>query len=76
MRTFGLLLPPQIHSVWRPKDRREALPPLVEGLVLIARWIERARQRRALGGLDDHMLRDIGITRVEATREAGKPFWK
>jgi uncharacterized protein YjiS (DUF1127 family) len=76
MPTFGLLLPSQTHSVWRSKDRRESLPPLVEGLVLIARWIERARQRRALGGLDDHMLRDIGITRVEATREAGKPFWK
>jgi uncharacterized protein YjiS (DUF1127 family) len=76
MPTFGLLLPPRTRSVWRPKDRRESLPPLLEGLALIARWIERARQRRALGELDDHMLRDIGITRVEATREADKPFWK
>ena len=75
MPTLDLLLP-QTHSVSRPMDRRESLPPLVEGLMLIARWIERARQRRALDGLDDHMLRDIGITRVEATREAGKPFWK
>jgi uncharacterized protein YjiS (DUF1127 family) len=25
--------------------------------------------------LSDHMLKDIGITREEAKREARKPFW-
>jgi uncharacterized protein YjiS (DUF1127 family) len=25
---------------------------------------------------DDHMLRDIGITRLQATAEATKPFWR
>ena len=35
----------------------------------------RARQRRTLAGLDDVRLRDIGITREQALREAGKPFW-
>jgi uncharacterized protein YjiS (DUF1127 family) len=44
--------------------------------VLLARWIERARQRSALAGLDDHQLRDIGITRVNAARECQKPFWR
>jgi uncharacterized protein YjiS (DUF1127 family) len=25
--------------------------------------------------LDDHMLKDIGITRVDALYEVAKPFW-
>jgi uncharacterized protein YjiS (DUF1127 family) len=73
MPTFDLTLPPQAYAPWR---RKEPLPPLVAGLMLIARWIERSRQRRALAALDDHVLRDIGITRVEAVGEAEKPFWK
>ena len=38
-------------------------------------WIERQRQRRTLGDLDDHFLADIGISRQAAMREAAKPFW-
>ncbi len=34
-----------------------------------------ARQRRALGVLDAHMLADIGLSREEARREAARPFW-
>jgi len=34
-----------------------------------------ARTRRALDTLDDHVLRDIGITREEAMREARRPAW-
>jgi uncharacterized protein YjiS (DUF1127 family) len=33
-----------------------------------------ARERRALMQLDDRMLKDIGIGRGEAYREASKPF--
>ena len=39
-------------------------------------WSARARQRRALENLDGHMLRDIGVGRVEAELEARKPFWR
>lgn len=39
-------------------------------------WRERARSRRLLAGLDDHVLRDIGIDRATVEREAGKPFWQ
>lgn len=42
----------------------------------IAAWFERSRQRRALAGLDERMLRDIGVSRADAIREAGKPFWR
>jgi uncharacterized protein YjiS (DUF1127 family) len=39
-------------------------------------WTDRARQRRHLAELSDHMLRDIGLTRADAWSEAGKPFWR
>ena len=42
-------------------------------------WIDRSRQRRQLGemaDLNDNLLRDIGLTREEARREAEKPFWR
>jgi uncharacterized protein YjiS (DUF1127 family) len=42
---------------------------------VIVGWFERSRQRRALATLDDRLLRDIGLTRAEAQREATKPFW-
>ncbi|MDP7652345.1 MAG: DUF1127 domain-containing protein [Rhodospirillales bacterium] len=38
-------------------------------------WHMRARGRRDLARLDDHFLRDIGLSRDEAAREARKPFW-
>jgi uncharacterized protein YjiS (DUF1127 family) len=43
------------------------------GLVLT--WIDRYRQRRMLSSLSDHMLKDIGVTRADVDREAGKRFW-
>ena len=39
-------------------------------------WHERARQRRRLLELDDRMLKDIGVSRADAVREASKPFWQ
>ena len=33
------------------------------------------RQRARLAALDDHMLRDIGLTRDEAAAEAARPVW-
>ena len=39
-------------------------------------WYERSRQRRRLAQLDDRLLRDIGLDRVAAMKEAYKPFWR
>ena len=39
-------------------------------------WYNRARERRSLSKLDAHLLRDIGVNRLDAAREAAKPFWK
>ena len=43
---------------------------------VVSFWLERSRQRRALARLDDHLLRDIGLTREEVRRECANPFWK
>ena len=49
------------------------LARILERLLL---WQERAVQRHALASLDDHLLKDMGITRAEALYEADKPFWR
>jgi uncharacterized protein YjiS (DUF1127 family) len=77
MPTVDLLLPPRTCSPWRANRRREPWPVITFAAVSrIALWIECVRQRRMLSELDDHMLRDIGVTRVEAARECEKPFWR
>jgi uncharacterized protein YjiS (DUF1127 family) len=47
---------------------------------MIGRCAARSRQRRALREIaesdDRHLLRDIGVTREEAFREADKWFWR
>jgi uncharacterized protein YjiS (DUF1127 family) len=46
----------------------------------VGRWFARSRQRRALREIaernDFHLLKDIGVSREEALREANKPFWR
>ena len=44
-------------------------------VLALLRWHELTQQRRRLLALDDRMLKDIGITRAEATRESARPFW-
>jgi uncharacterized protein YjiS (DUF1127 family) len=39
-------------------------------------WHRRARERRHLEALSDHMLRDIGLSRADVMAEATKPFWQ
>ena len=42
---------------------------------LLMLWNQRQRQRQDLAELDDHFLRDVGISREAAEREAARPFW-
>jgi len=42
----------------------------------LARMQQRRRERRQLAELDERLLRDIGIERADALREARKPFWR
>jgi uncharacterized protein YjiS (DUF1127 family) len=39
-------------------------------------WLDRARQRRHLGELDDRLLRDIGLSRADVDQEISRPFWQ
>mgnify|MGYP001816180435 CR=1 FL=1 len=41
-----------------------------------ASWHDRAKQRRQLSELDDRLLADIGVTRIDACQESSKPFWQ
>ena len=57
----------------------ERTAPAVNWRSLLDMWAARARQRKALGelaDLNDHTLKDIGISRDDALREAGKWFWQ
>lgn len=38
-------------------------------------WQARQRERRQLASLDDAVLKDLGLTRVDVEREIRKPFW-
>jgi uncharacterized protein YjiS (DUF1127 family) len=49
----------------------------VHGLIaLFQTWRRRSLDRRALAGMCNRSLRDIGITRSDALYEARKPFWR
>lgn len=39
-------------------------------------WQRRRADRLHLQSLDDHMLRDIGISRADVDAEVTKPFWR
>ncbi len=73
MPSLQLMLSPRIFWTWRATPTGH---PVAAAWMLIAGWIDRSLQRKALADLDDHMLRDIGIARYDAARECRKPFWK
>lgn len=60
----------------QPSSRLFVRPRLLEALMLVESWLDRRRQRVALRELDDHMLRDIGLSRAAAEAEAAKRFWE
>lgn len=49
---------------------------LVQALDTVLAWQERARSRRQLAGLNDRLMRDIGLDRATAARELDKRFWQ
>jgi len=58
-----------------PKWRKPA-SPMLAAVRRIAFWYGRWLQRQDLAELDDHILRDIGISPREVKRECAKPFWQ
>ena len=49
------------------------LPERIAGTLY--QWQRRASERHHLRQIDDHMLKDIGLSRADVEGEAGKPFW-
>jgi uncharacterized protein YjiS (DUF1127 family) len=53
------------------------LSELLRGVCATLReWRRRRNGRLELARLDDRMLRDIGLTRIDAEYEINKPFWR
>jgi len=68
---------PRIRQAPRRRGLRHILRRLLGSfLVLLGEWSRRSRQRRELAAMSDCSLRNIGVTRYDAYREARKPFWR
>jgi len=59
----------------RRSAQRDRTGIAVRAVDLLSTWFERSRQRRHLHSLDEHMLKDIGVTRADVEFEAQKHFW-
>ncbi|HTQ32781.1 MAG TPA: DUF1127 domain-containing protein [Stellaceae bacterium] len=68
------------RGTYRPVNEcsgcRAVVDLLRAGFGLCRTWARRVRERRELAGLDHRMLRDIGATPGDMTRECNKPFWR
>jgi uncharacterized protein YjiS (DUF1127 family) len=67
----------------RSRDPRRwfgAFGLLLTAIVLLVVWMfqcaYRAAQRRLFAGLDDDLLRDVGLTRAQVPAEVRKPAWR
>ncbi|CAH0538881.1 DUF1127 domain-containing protein [Vibrio marisflavi] len=45
-------------------------------LKILAKWIRNYRTRRQLRSLPTYMLKDIGISVAQASKECDKSFWQ
>jgi uncharacterized protein YjiS (DUF1127 family) len=68
---------------WQPRmiEDRQSLgaslaTAVMKGFAKVRAWRERARSRQALLRLDEHMLRDLGISRAMADFKGSQPFWR
>jgi uncharacterized protein YjiS (DUF1127 family) len=62
----------------RVTGEKSPIGPISRCRNVIAHWLARRRTRIALCDIayDDHLLKDIGLSREDALREADKPFWR
>ena len=47
-----------------------------QAVAVLREWRRRSGDRAALAGLDERMLRDIGLNRGDVLHEINKPFWR
>ena len=66
-----------VPAVAASRAPRRSFAQFVERLSnLYFAWEERIMQRHTLMRLDDHQLKDIGLSRGAAEQEWRKPFWR
>jgi uncharacterized protein YjiS (DUF1127 family) len=75
-RPAGTGWPAESPRTQRTRNAAEAIETLIALFDRLAGWQQRARQRRELRRMSDRELKDIGLSRVDAEREAAKPFWR
>ena len=67
---------PQYLPIYKTNSKYKLQLITKSAIKKIAYWKGRAKQRKALANLDDHLLADIGYTRADVKKEISKPFWK
>ena len=67
---------PLYHAGLRPGHWFAVAALVRAGTARVAAWLRHRRERRLLAGLDDHLLRDLGLTRADVAREYDRPFWE
>lgn len=77
---FTFLPRERVSPGWAPRPAASPRAPVVAPrATLLSRAraaLRRRRTRLILAEMSDHMLKDIGLTRCDAVREADKPFWR
>jgi uncharacterized protein YjiS (DUF1127 family) len=53
-----------------------AAEPAAGIVALVREWLRRSRTRHEIAELDEHLLRDIGLTRLDVMVESRKHFWQ
>jgi uncharacterized protein YjiS (DUF1127 family) len=57
-------------------ERPRAVRPFARLVRLLRTWRGREMERVFLAGLNHEQLHDMGLRRIDALREADKPFWR
>jgi uncharacterized protein YjiS (DUF1127 family) len=76
MPLYGTLATRPVREPWLARAWRSLDAALQHAVDVVLTWRERTKTRRQLVMLDDRLLKDIGITRLDAQGEAEKPFWR
>ena len=76
MRNTHDIGPGSLNTLGLSRPRLTSRLSLTRLLDTVFSWQDRIRQRRHLASLDNRLLRDIGLSRVDVEQETTKPFWR